>query len=405
MSPARTLEREKMKKRDRLRKLKDKARDVSEDLKETTASKAGRVRDASKEIGDAASSTVVEGSKDYSRKIKEVASPVTASVQDASRKASAVGTAATERLKSGSTKGLGATTSSVNILLSTTQAMLANGLSSEINDLVQNMVKGSPTIYDKAMDAQYIATGIGGAQHRLFDGGHTIIGAFRAGHTASPDDNIIQEAMGTIQGLLRDVSTPNGLPLANWDYETYQTVADTLESTFFIPKSWFYDLNTYDAADLLGGAIGVVALIFNWNRADTETFSKLVGGMGLSAVLSANPLLLIITVVALARAFHKARMSGEYTEFVDGQFKGVAGAGATIGAVTLVGIAGGPWGVALIAGLVAGILANQAMKDVSVVQVSRVVAKQAVTTASEAKRMMRDRYVEDPSFGSVTVTF
>lgn len=394
-----------MTKRNKLRKLKDKARHVSEELKETTASKADQVRDASKKIGDATSSTVVEGSKDYSRKIKDAATPITASVQDASKKASAIGTETAEHLKTKSKKGLDATTSSVNLLLSTTQAMLANGLSSEINDLVQSIVAGSPTIYDRAMDAEFIATHIGGAQHRLFDGGHTIIGAFRAGHAASPDDNIIQEAMGTIQGLLRDVSTPNGLPLANWDYETYQTVAETVESKFFIPKGWFYDLNTYDAADLLGGAVGVVALIFNWNRADTETFSKLVGGMGLSAVLSANPLLLIITVVALARAFHLARKSGEYTEFIDGQFKGVVGAGATIGAVTLVGIAGGPWGVALIAGLVAGILVNRAMKDVSIVQVSKVVAKQAVATASEARRMMKDRYVEDPSFGSVTITF
>ena len=107
----------------------------------------------------------------------------------------------------------------------------------------------------------------------------------------------------------------------------------------------------------------------------------------------------------MARAFHIAHQSGEYREFVDGQFKGVVGAGATIGAVSLVGIAGGPWGVALITGLVVGILVNGAMKDVSVVQVSKVVARQAVATASEARRMMKDRYVEDPSFGSVTVTF
>ena len=394
-----------MKKRDRLRKLKDEARNVTEELKEATASKACRVRAASKKVGDAASSTVVEGSKTYSRKIKDAASPVTGPVQDASKKASAAGTAAAERLKDGSRKGLDSTTSAANVLLSTTQAMLANGLSTEINDLVQNMVKGSPTIYDKAMDAEFIATHIGGAQHRLFDGGHTIFGAFRAGHSASPDDSIIQEAMGTLQGLLRDVSTPSGLPLANWDYETYHRVAEALESNFHIPKSWFYDLNTYDAADLLGGAVGAVALILNWNRADTETFAQLAGGMGLSSIMSANPLLLILTVVALARAFHLARKSGEYAEFVDGQFKGVAGAGATLGVVSLVGIAGGPAGLALLAGLVTGILVSRAMKDVSVVQISKVVASQAVATASETKRLMRDRYVEDPSFGSVTVTF
>ena len=394
-----------MKKRDRLRKLKDEARNVTEELKEATASKACRVRDASKKVGNAASSTVAEGPKTYSRKIKDAASPVTGPVQDASKKASAIGSATAERLKSGSMKGLDATTSAANVLLSTTPALLANNMSGEINGLMQNMVKGSPTIYDKAMDAEFIATHIGGAQHRLFDGGHTIIGAFRAGHAASPDDSIIQEAMGTLQGLLRDVSTPGGLPLANWDQETYRRVSEALDSNFHIPKSWFYDLNTYDAADLLGGAVGAVALILNWNRADTETFAQLAGGMGLSSIMSANPLLLILTVVALARAFHLARKSGEYREFVDGQFKGVVGAGATLGVVSLVGIAGGPAGLALLAGLVTGILVSRAMKDVSVVQISKVVASQAVATASETKRLMRDRYVEDPSFGSVTVTF
>ncbi len=394
-----------MKKQDRLRKLKDKARGVSDELRDSTARRAGRVSDKSKKVGDAAASKVVEGSRTYSTKIADAAASVRGPVQDASQKASAAGTAAAERLKGGSGKGVDKTTSAVNLLLSTTQAMLANSLSAEINGLLQNMVSGSATIYDKAMDAEFIATHIGGGHHRLFDGGHTIIGAFRAGHAASPDDNVIQEALGTIQGLLRDVSTPNGLPLANWDYETYQRVAESLESNFHIPKAWFYDLNTYDAADLLGAAVGAVALVFNWDRADTETFAKLAGGMGLSAVFSANPLLLILTVVAMARAFHLARQSGDYTEFVDGQFKGVVGAGATIGAVSVVGIAGGPAGVALITGLVVGILVNRAMKDVSVVEVSQFVASQAVLTASEAKRMMKDRYVEDPSFGSVTVTF
>ena len=386
MSPERALARHEMNKRKRLGKLKDKARQVSEELRETTASK---------KVRDVANST----------KIRDAAASVKGPVQDASKKASDLGIATAERLKFGSRKSLDATGSAANVLLSTTPALLANNLSGEINGLMQNMVKGSPTIYDKAMDAGYIATNIGGAQHRLFDGGHTIIGAFRAGHAASPDDTIIQEAMGTLHGLLRDVSTSSGLPLANWDYETYHRVAEALESNFHIPKSWFYDLNTYDAADLLGGAVGAVALILNWNRADTETFAQLAGGMGLSSIMSANPLLLILTVVALARAFQLARKSGEYAEFVDGQFKGVAGAGATLGVVSLVGIAGGPAGLALLAGLVTGILVSRAMKDVSVVQISKVVASQAFATASETKRLMRDRYVEDPSFGTVTVTF
>ena len=50
--------------------------------------------------------------------------------------------------------------------------------------------------------------------------------------------------------------------------------------------------------------IGVVAIALNWNNEDIEEFTTIVGGMGLSAAVSANPLLLVVTIVALAKAFH-----------------------------------------------------------------------------------------------------
>ena len=235
---------------------------------------------------------------------------------------------------------------------------------------------------------------LGGSYHRLFDGGHTIGGALSAARGASPDGNIIQEALGTLQGLFRDGTTARGLPLANWDKGTFDRMADGLESTFDIPKSWFYDLNTYDAAELLGGAVGAVALVFNWNRADTEAFAKLVGGMGISAVVSANPLLLIVTVVALAKAFHEARQTGEYANFVDGQLKGSIGAGATLSAVALVGVAGGPAGAALLTGLTVGILVNKATKKVSVVEIGQFAAKKAAALAAELKTTAERRAVD-----------
>ena len=154
-------------------------------------------------------------------------------------------------------------------------------------------------------------------------------------------------------------------------------MAGSLESTFGIPKSWFYDLNAYDAADLLGASVGVVAVALGSNRADTETFASLTAGMGLSAAVGANPLLLVVVVVAAARAFDKARSGGEYTELVDGGFKGAVGSGATLAAVALVRSAGGPPGVALLVGLTAGIVANSATKNVSLTAIARFVATRA----------------------------
>lgn len=264
-------------------------------------------------------------------------------------------------------------------LFAAAQGLVANDLSPQLNELVQAAVKGKATIYDKAMDAAYLETHIGGGNHRLFDDGHTLLGAIKAAHEASPDDTLIQEALGGMQGLLRDGSTPKGLPLANWDKATYDSVADSLKSNFGIPKSWFNDLNSYDVGELLGGAVGAVSLIFGWNKAETESFASLATGMGMSAAVSANPLLLAVSVVAFGRAFHKANHADEYVELAEGGLKGAIGTGASLGTIALVGVAGGPAGVALLAGVTAGVLAHVATKEVTLESVHSFVKEDAAT--------------------------
>ena len=307
--------------------------------------------------------------------------------------------AAVNRVTTGSRKALDSAIPLASGLLATTQGLLASALSKDLNALVQSMVKGPATIYDKAMDAEYLTTYIGGGNHRIFDGGHTILGAIKAVRDASPDDTIIEEAMGFLEGIFRDMTTPKGLPLANWDKATYDQVAGLLQSNFGIPKDWFYDLNSYDAAELLGGVIGVVATALCWDRADTEDFAKLVGGMGVSAAMSANPLLLIVTIVALAKAFHKAHQTGEYAEFVDGHLKGGIGAGTSLVAASQIGVIGGPAGLALLVGLSAGVLVNMATKKVSVVQIGQFIAESATVAATETKSLA-NRYVRTAEAGS-----
>ena len=307
--------------------------------------------------------------------------------------------AAINSVTTGSRKALDSAIPLASGLLATTQGLLASALSKDLNALVQSMVKGPATIYDKAMDAEYLTTYIGGGTHRMFDGGHTILGAVKAVRDASPDDTIIEEAMGFLEGIFRDMTTPKGLPLANWDKATYDQVAGLLQSNFGIPKDWFYDLNSYDAAELLGGVIGVVATALCWDRADTEDFAKLVGGMGVSAAMSANPLLLIVTIVALAKAFHKAHQTGEYAEFVDGHLKGGIGAGTSLVAASQIGVIGGPAGLALLVGLSAGVLVNMATKKVSVVQIGQFIAESATVAATETKSLA-NRYVRTAEAGS-----
>ena len=267
----------------------------------------------------------------------------------------------------------------------TVQGLLANAdLSRTINDWLQGMVSGSPTIYDRAMDATYNTTHIGGGFHRMFDGSHTIPGAFEAVRNASPDDNIFQEAAGLLQALARDATTPRGLPLVNWDQDTFNRLAETLGG-LGISRDWLIDLVSYDAVELVGSSIGVVAIALNWNNEDIEEFTTIVGGMGMSAAVSANPLLLIVTIVALAKAFHTARKTGDWKEFTDGLAKG----GICTGAVLLVtSTLGGPAVVVLLTGLCVGIAAHRVTENVSIVEVGQFVVRQVTNTPSMTRNAL-----------------
>ena len=114
----------------------------------------------------------------------------------------------------GSKKAIVSASVSVAGLLTTTQGLLASTLATDLNAVLARITEGSATIYDKAMDAGYLATNIGGGNHRLFDGGHTIAGALESVRGASPYDSIIQEGLGGyLQGMFRDLTTSKGPPV------------------------------------------------------------------------------------------------------------------------------------------------------------------------------------------------
>jgi len=268
------------------------------------------------------------------------------------------------------------------------------GAGAQINQVVQSAVSGPASVYDKALDAKYLdpllRSDLGGSYHRLFDGGHTIAGAVRAVNEAPIDDTLTRQTLGTVEALLRDVSTERGLPLATWDRATFDSVAQSLDSSLGIPKQWLYDINTFDAGEVLGATVGVVAVALNWNRADTAQFTQVAAGMGLSAAVSLNPLLLLVTVAAAAQSFNKARSSGDYSALADGAFKGAATSAASLGAVAALTAAGGPAGAGLLAGLAAGVLVHQTVKNVSVTEIISFVTARAAALAPTVAAWAQD---------------
>ena len=248
------------------------------------------------------------------------------------------------------------------------QALLASGAAGYVNRLAAAAVKGPATIYDKAMDANFmdplLRPNLGGSYHRLFDGGHTIVVLSRRPAPPILTTASSRRRSGRCGALLKDASTPRGLPLGTWSKDTFDSVGGRL-SSFGIPKQRLYDVNTCTIADVASATVGMVSVAYNWNRADTESFARIAAGIAVSTACRANPLLLVVALVSAARSFDKARRGADYSELADGALKGGATAAATAAAVGVTTAAGGPAGVALLVGATVGILASKATSNVS----------------------------------------
>jgi hypothetical protein len=76
----------------------------------------------------------------------------------------------------------------------------------------KKLSNGVETIYDNAMDAEYIKTHIGGPYHRLFDGGHSPVLAWEKVKNASETDSFTQEVIGYVSAMWKNATTKMGMP-------------------------------------------------------------------------------------------------------------------------------------------------------------------------------------------------
>jgi len=172
------------------------------------------------------------------------------------------------------------------------------------NEISKQIIGGAATIYDKALDAEYIKTHIGGGHHRLFDGGHDLINAWNKVRDATDDDSFAQEVIGYASAIWKDVITPMGLPFATLDKQTFDVWATKV--TELIPgmnKDYLYDLLSFDAMEIFSSSLGAVGVLFCLKKNDQEKLSEILGAMGIQSIISANPIMGIFTIAVVAYAY------------------------------------------------------------------------------------------------------
>lgn len=192
------------------------------------------------------------------------------------------------------------------------QLKWAAGLSAlsqaELLKWTESLTESSAKWYDKALDAEYLKTHIGGGNHRLFDNGHDVFSAWDKIKEARPDDTLFQEIEGYVSALFKDLSTNKGLPFFTADKATYDLWADKL--TEYIPglsKDYLYDLMSFDVMEVMSSGLSVASVIFALKQDDQKKLADVLGAMGITSIISANPIMGLMTILSAAYAYRYKR--------------------------------------------------------------------------------------------------
>lgn len=215
-----------------------------------------------------------------------------------------------------------------NTISITVSGLLAVPYGKQLEKFFSNIIEETPTVYDKAIDKFYNDTGIGSYLHRLFDNSHSPILMWEKVKNTLPNDSNFEELKNYFISMAKDLQTPMGIPLHNIeDKVSYDKLASVISEKFFIKKSWLYDLQTVNLLEVFSSTLGVVALFFGWKKKDKEEFAELCASLGLAGAVGANPILLIISIVSLAKSYTQNKNKNKLKS---GTIKGFVGMGSFI---------------------------------------------------------------------------
>jgi hypothetical protein len=245
---------------------------------------------------------------------RQRAGQVTSGWQDATRKAS-------ERVTSSVASGLNATASVAGEAY--TAALNWKNNSEFSHWLADHLSSQRATLASKAMDAEYLRTHIGGGWHRLYDGGHSLAGSWKAVSSSLPDLGALDQIGVWANEYWKDLITTRGMPIIVLDH------ADQI-------SEYFKHLDCVNVAQAIGGEVCGVSIYCNWN--DPAKLMASATATECSGIVFANVVSPLVSLIALGRAYFLVRQSeqDDLQTLLAPAMKGLSRSGATILLITVI---------------------------------------------------------------------
>jgi len=245
---------------------------------------------------------------------RQRATQVTSRLRDAGRVAS-------ERVSNSVASGLSATASIAGEVYT---GVLNWKNNSEVSNWLTNHLSNQhATPFSRAMDAEYLRTHIGGGWHRIYDGGHSLVGSWKAVSSLQPDLGALHQLGIWANEYWKDLITTRGMPILILDHAAQVS-------------EYFKHLDCVNVAQLIGGDICGVSIYCNWN--DPAKLVASATATECSGIVYANVVAPLVSLIALGRAYFLMGKSeqDDLQDLIAPALKGLSRSGATVLLITII---------------------------------------------------------------------
>tara|TARA_B100001093_G_scaffold297139_1_gene283352 strand:- start:134 stop:1492 length:1359 start_codon:yes stop_codon:yes gene_type:complete len=197
----------------------------------------------------------------------------------------------------------------------------SSSISKDVDKFTSEIFGEAHTIYTSSIDANYNATNVGGAYHRLLDESHSPFAMLKKVKDADPNDSKFEEIINWLNEMAKDLQTTMGLPLVSISEDTFNSAAKSLEP-FGISKSELYDFSTFNLHEFLSFGLGGMTWLFPSIRKNKKKLGTLIGIIGSSSILSANPLSMMLLLMMIVVSIIKKDFKNNKKEMMAGIAQG-----------------------------------------------------------------------------------
>tara|TARA_Y100000590_G_C15464788_1_gene917841 strand:- start:46 stop:600 length:555 start_codon:yes stop_codon:yes gene_type:complete len=115
-------------------------------------------------------------------------------------------------------------------------------------------------------------------------------------------------------------------------------VSSSVHYLYNVPQKWVNDIKHLEFNEILSSSIGILAMIYSWNKSKKEEFIEIASGTLSSSFVYGDPLTAIGSIAALANGYDKVKNKNELRKYKWSAIRGLAGVGAFAVSTKLISI-------------------------------------------------------------------